>query len=41
VQNNLSEPFETSRGLWQRDDLACILFNTRVALEKEVIDSGK
>jgi hypothetical protein len=35
VQNNLSEPFATSRGLRQRDALAIILFN--IALEK-VID---
>jgi sorting nexin-29 len=38
IQNSLSEPFTTERGLRQGDALDCMLFN--VALEKGIRDSG-
>lgn len=37
VQNELSEPFETVRGIRQGDGLACLLFN--LALEKVIKQS--
>jgi hypothetical protein len=38
IQNSLSEPFTTERGLRQGDALACMLFN--IALVKAIRDSG-
>lgn len=38
VQNELSEAFETTRGIRQGDGLACLLFN--LALEMAIRKSG-
>ena len=38
LQNELSEPFYTDKGLRQGDSLSCILFN--IALEKVIRASG-
>jgi sorting nexin-29 len=38
IQNDISEQFETNKGLRQADALACLLFN--VVLEKVMRDAG-
>jgi sorting nexin-29 len=38
IQNSVSEPFTSERGLRQGDALVCMLFN--IVLEKAIRDSG-
>jgi len=38
MQNRLSEPITVKNGVWQGDELACLLFN--IALEEVIRDAA-